>query len=208
MTEDEIKRLEALREYDILNSEPEKEFDRITELVATICDMPISFISMVDTNRHWFKSKHGSDICETPLDMSFCKYTIQYDDFYIIEDTHTEEEYKSMAIVTGSPFVRFYAGYPLIDPNGFTLGTICVIDTKPNKLNESQKKSIKLLSKDVIDKMIARKNKIEKEKFEYFFNFSEDLRCIVNFEGEIKKFNPHFTNFFKLSDKKHLKLIS
>lgn len=201
MTEDEIKRLEALREYDILNSEPEKEFDRITELVATICDMPISFISMVDTNRHWFKSKHGSDICETPLDMSFCKYTIQYDDFYIIEDTHTEEEYKSMAIVTGSPFVRFYAGYPLIDPNGFTLGTICVIDTKPNKLNESQKKSIKLLSKDVIDKMIARKNKIEKEKFEYFFNFSEDLRCIVNFEGEIKKFNPHFTNFFKLSDK-------
>lgn len=139
MTEDEIKRLEALREYDILNSEPEKEFDRITELVATICDMPISFISMVDTNRHWFKSKHGSDICETPLDMSFCKYTIQYDDFYIIEDTHTEEEYKSMAIVTGSPFVRFYAGYPLIDPNGFTLGTICVIDTKPNKLNESQK---------------------------------------------------------------------
>ncbi|MCZ8198207.1 MAG: response regulator [Flavobacterium sp.] len=205
MNEDEIKRLEALRGYDILNSDPENEFDRITELVATICDMPISFISIVDTNRHWFKSKYGSDICETPLDMSFCKYTIQSDDFYIIEDTHNEEEYKNMEIVTGSPFVRFYAGYPLIDTKGFTLGTICIIDTKPNKLSEFQKKSIKLLSEDVIDKMIARKNKIEKEKFEHFFNFSEDLKCIVNFKGEIKKFNPHFINFFKLSKKKAFK---
>lgn len=190
--ENERKRLAALRNYAILDSPAEGEFDRITQLASLICDMPISLLSFIDEDRQWFKSKVGMDQKETPRELTLCQFTIADAVFIEIEDVSRDKRYMDNELFITNPDVRFYAGYPLIDPNGYALGTLCVVDLKPNKLTDNQKKSMQLLAQEVIALVVERRQKEELKHFEQLFNLSNDLICITDSHGYFKKVNPAF----------------
>ncbi|MGY4537842.1 PAS domain S-box-containing protein [Mucilaginibacter sp. UYNi724] len=189
----EKERLKALHSYELLNSLSEEEFDRITELASLICDVPIALVSLVDENRQWFKSKIGLDIDETPRELAFCQYTIMGEGLFEVEDAAKDERFEENELVTAGPKLQFYAGYPLIDPDGFALGTLCVIDRNPNKLKAKQRRSLQLLAEEVMMLIIERRRKEELRNFEKLFLFSDDLICITGADGNLKKVNPAFT---------------
>jgi len=162
---DEKERLKALKNYAILDSLSEEEFDRITELASLICDVPISLISLVDDDRQWFKSKVGIDVSETPRGLAFCQYAILDTDTLEVEDATLDERFKANPLVTGDPNIRFYAGHPLIDPQGYALGTICVIDQEPRVLTGKQKRALQLLAKEAMNLIVERRQRAELKKF-------------------------------------------
>ena len=186
-------RLRALHSYDILDSLSEEEFDRLTELASLICETPISLVSLIDDNRQWFKSKVGLEASETPRDVAFCNYPVADNTFMEVEDATQDERFSSNALVTGGPKIRFYAGYPLTDPDGYTLGTLCVIDTKPRILSAAQKRALELLAQEVISLIMERRQKEELKSFEKLFGLSNDLICVAGTDGYFKKINPAFT---------------
>jgi diguanylate cyclase (GGDEF)-like protein len=132
----EKQRLATLRSIDILDTDPEERFDRLTRLARRVFDVPIALVSLVDENRQWFKSKVGVNACETPRDISFCGHAILGDGLFIIEDTLQDERFVDNPLVTGEPGIRFYAGMPLRYQNGAKLGTLCIIDREPRSLDD------------------------------------------------------------------------
>lgn len=190
----ETERQKALKNYDILDSLNEEEFDRITELAAIICNMPISLISLIDEDRQWFKSKVGLDATETPREYAFCNYAILETDVFEVKDASADDRFKDNPLVTGDPHIRFYAGHPIIDPDGFALGTVCVIDRQPGQLTDVQKKGLALLAKEVMALILERRQKAELKNFESLFQLSNDLICIAGLDGFFKKVNPAFSN--------------
>jgi PAS domain S-box-containing protein len=190
--ENEAQRLDALESYQILNSLEEKDFDRITEMASLICDVPISLISLLDENRQWFKSIVGLSVTQTSRDLSFCQYAIMNDVIMEIEDATKDERFKENALVTSDPNIRFYAGCPLIDPNGFALGTLCVIDRVPKVLNANQKRALELLAQEVMALIVERRQKQELKNFEKLFELSKDLLFVGATDGFFKKINPAF----------------
>ncbi|MGK9124142.1 PAS domain S-box protein [Olivibacter sp. SA151] len=190
--ENEKERVQALRNYDILDSLEEEDFDSITEAASLICDTPISLISLIDENRQWFKSKKGIDTVEMSRDISFCQYTILNDSVFQVNDTAKDSRFVHNPLVTGDPNIAFYAGYPLIDPRGYALGALCVIDKKPKELNEKQKRLLELLAKQVVTLILERKNTQEAKYFSKLFDISKDLISSVTSEGIIKMVNPAF----------------
>jgi two-component sensor histidine kinase len=127
-------RLDTLREYRILDTGPEEAFDRVTRMVADLFDAPIALVSLLDDCRQWFKSSYGLDVPETPRDISFCQYVISEDKPVVIVDVLGDERFRDNPLVTGDPFIRFYAGVPLRAYNGTILGTLCLIDRKERSL--------------------------------------------------------------------------
>lgn len=188
----EQKRLKFLKDYEILDSGYEYKFDRITELASIICEKPVSLISLLDEQRQWFKSKVGLDIEQTPRKMSFCQYAIMGDEFFEVQDATEDERFADNELVTGDPNIRFYAGYPLVDPNGYSLGTLCVIDQEPGHLNDKQKRALELLSEEAISLIVEHRRKKELDNFEKLFKISNDLICIVGANGDFKRVNPMF----------------
>ncbi|REA63032.1 hybrid sensor histidine kinase/response regulator [Dyadobacter luteus] len=188
--ENEKGRLEALENYQILDSLNEEEFDRITELASIICDTPIALVTLLDEKRQWFKSKVGLQLGETPRTIAFCQHTIMQDTLFEVQDTENDARFSNNPLVTGEPHIRFYAGYPLTDPSGFNLGTLCVIDRVPRYLTEKQKKALLLLSQEVIGLIVERRKKEELKNFENLFKLSPDLICISGTDGYFKKINP------------------
>lgn len=156
----EKARLDALMSYKILDSFPEKDFDDITKLAAEICNVPISLITLVDENRQWFKSKFGIDgLNETARIDSFCAHAINNpDELFIIENASQDERFHDNPYVVGGPNVSCYAGVPLVDSDGFALGSLCVIDDRPRKLDEHQLQSLKKLGNQVSKLLELRKN--------------------------------------------------
>jgi signal transduction histidine kinase len=152
----EKERLQALKSYEILDTETENIFDAVTKLAASICDVPISLISLIDENRQWFKSRHGLSATETSRDLSFCGHAINQDEIFYVEDATKDDRFKENPLVTGNPNVVFYAGKPLTDKQGFTIGTLCVIDTKPRKLSALQLEQLKLLGEQAIHLIQSR----------------------------------------------------
>ncbi len=134
----EDARLRSLKNLRILDTPPEDRFDQIVALAARVFDVPISYISMVDMNRQWFKSKHGIDVAETPRDISFCGHAILQNDPLIVPDLASDQRFSSSPLVTGVPFARFYAGMPVAVESGVNVGTLCVLDTKPRSLSDGQ----------------------------------------------------------------------
>lgn len=193
----ESARLEALRSYDILDTEHEDDFDRITKLASIICEVPISLITLIDENRQWFKSKAGldSDVNEIALDISFCQYVIQGTTFFEVEDAITDIRFKENPFVVGPPKVRFYGSIPLIDPAGHALGALCVVDTVPNKLSERQQEALELLAQEVIEKIVSRKTKRENRHATLFFRLSDQILLTIDKEQDFIKFNPAFTKY-------------
>jgi PAS domain S-box-containing protein len=155
--ENELKRLEILKQYQILDTLPERQFDDLSHLASIICQIPVSYISLVDQHRQWFKSKKGFDLLETPRDISFCAHTILQPDVMVIEDATLDPRFCDNPLVTGPPFIRFYAGAPIIVQEGVALGTLCVIDYKTNKLSSDQKEALKSLARQVADQLELRK---------------------------------------------------
>jgi PAS domain S-box-containing protein len=147
---DESQRLKKLKQYQVIDTESESIFDELTILASQICETKISVISLIDESRQWFKSTVGLDAKETPRDVSFCGHAIMDDEIFEIPDARLDERFTDNPLCVGAPHVIFYAGAPLITPEGYKIGTICVIDDNPKKLSQSQKNILKTLSKQVI----------------------------------------------------------
>lgn len=193
----ELERIKALKRYSIMDSLPEDEYDSITKLASFICETPISLVSLLDEERQWFKSAVGLDAKETAREISFCQYAIMGDGVYEVSNALDDNNFSENPLVTGDPNIRFYAGAPIKDEEGFNLGTLCVIDTVPRTLSEQQKEALQLLSHQVVSLLKLRKNNtklIETQKeFQNFISLSKDLVCIANVDGNYYKVNPAFT---------------
>ncbi len=145
----EEDRLTDLESYRIIDSRPEADFDELVELAGQICKCPISLISLLDKDRQWFKARKGLNVPETSRDIAFCSHAILQDQIMEVEDTKLDDRFHDNPLVTGDPNIRFYAGAPIVSPTGHKLGTICVIDHNPNKLDPDQEHALELLSRQV-----------------------------------------------------------
>jgi GAF domain-containing protein len=159
--QDEKRRLKVLWQYEVLDTVPEELFDDLTELAAHICEAPIALISLVDEKRQWFKSRVGIDVRETSKDVSFCAHAIKQTGLFIVADAAHDPRFAKNPLVTGEPNIRFYAGSPLISPDGYALGTLCVIDKVPRQLRPDQEQALKILSRHVVTQLELRRRSKE-----------------------------------------------
>jgi signal transduction histidine kinase len=159
LPDNEDDRLQALIEYEVLDTQAEQRFDDLTAIAAHICDTPISLISLIDTNRQWFKSKFGLEVTESPRELAFCAHTIlEPERVLIVPNAQEDERFANNPFVTSEPNIRFYAGAPLVTPDGFAIGTLCTIDCKPRELSPEQIKALQALSRQVISQLELRIN--------------------------------------------------
>lgn len=182
---EEQERLQKLLEYEILDTETEQVFDDLTLLASEICGTPISLITLIDHDRQWFKSKVGTEVSETEREIAFCSHAILQDHVFEVEDALRDERFHDNPLVAGNPDIRFYAGMPLKTPEGLPLGTLCVIDQKPNKLTPQQKRSLEILSREVIGQLelrvkTKRLEKANQFKTDFLSNMSHEIRTPLN----------------------------
>ncbi|WP_051293528.1 GAF domain-containing protein [Pseudoduganella violaceinigra] len=150
----EAERLAALYALLLLDTPPEERFDKIVEFAAQEFEVPIALISLLDTDRQWFKAAVGlGTTCETGRDISFCGHAIMRAEIMVVEDALLDPRFADNPLVTGAPFIRFYAGAPLILSNGYALGTLCIIDTRPRKLDEMELAILSTLRSLVIQEL-------------------------------------------------------
>jgi PAS domain S-box-containing protein len=156
LPDNEALRIQTLLQYKILDTPAEVAFDDLTRLASYICGTPIALISLVDENRQWFKSKVGLQQQETPRDQAFCAHTILQSDALIVPDATNDQRFASNPLVTSDPNIRFYAGVPLTDAEGYALGALCVIDYVPRELSPEQIQALQALGRQVIRQMDLR----------------------------------------------------
>ncbi len=156
--ENEFERLNTLRGYGILDTHPEDRFDELTWLAASICGTPLSLISLIDEDRQWFKSKTGLELNHTPRVDAFCAHTIMSPELFVVPDASQDPRFAANPLVVGEPHIRFYAGAPLVAPNGHILGALCVLDQVPRQLSGDQLESLRILSQQVMAQMVLEKN--------------------------------------------------
>ncbi len=224
----EQERLNKLLSYNILDTPEENDFDELVNLASSICKTPISLISLIDDKRQWFKAHFGLADRETPREISFCHHAIKEEELFVVADALLDVRFKENPLVTGHPDIRFYAGMPLTTTDGYNLGTLCVIDTKPRFLTDEQKHALKIISKQVTKQLdlklsyqnIKNYNELLEEKQtelkeanatkdKIFSIVAHDLRApLRNIKDILDMYNSgeldmeEFSNFIKLiSDK-------
>src|SRR5437763_16038583 len=151
-------RIAALEKYAILDTDPEQSFDDLTLLASFVCKTPIALISLIDEDRQWFKSRVGMTASETSRDIAFCSTAILQSDVFVVPDALQDERFRNNPLVVSDPHVRFYAGAPLINEDGYALGTHCVVDRALRELASEQKKALKALSRLVLGQLEFRRN--------------------------------------------------
>src|SRR6478672_8322582 len=187
----ETERLASLYSYNILDSPPEEDFTDIVDLVAYICQTPIAHISLIDRDRSWHKARKGLSDQELPRQFSFCTHTIFSGHPVIVEDARKDERFADNPSVLNDPFIRFYAGFPLITSGAQCIGTLCVVDTIPRKLNEHQLAALELLAKQVMKLLEERKRtqqlqqatRLEQERNAKLQRISDTQRHIMSILG-------------------------
>lgn len=156
---DEASRLACLREYGILDTAPEKSFDDIVVLAAHICSVPTALVSFVDRDRQWFKARVGMSVAQTPRDISFCTHAIQRPgELLLVPDARQDPRFANSPLVASDPHIRFYAGTPLVAPDGQTLGTLCIKDIVPRQLDTSQQAALEALGRQVVTLLELRRS--------------------------------------------------
>ncbi len=197
----ERNRLAALERYGIFDTPPEPEFDDFTRLASLICQTPIALISLVDESRQWFKSRVGVEVCETDRSISICQHAIQGSGLLEIPDARLDERFCANPLVTGEPYVRFYAGAPLTTPDGYRIGTLCVIDQEPRQLTVEQRDGLLRLARQVMRQMESRREHIKliqssealresNERTEQIIDSALDAVVTMDMDGLIISWNP------------------
>jgi len=190
---DEAERLQALASYELMGTLPETDFDEIARIASEICQMPIALVTLVGEKHQWFKGHHGTDIKQTPREIAFCSYTIMEPDKpHVVPDTRLDDRFMGNPLLESPLNVYFYAGVPLVNPEGYPLGTLCIIDQKPNQLNERQLSTLQALANTVAQMFELRrkmkhlemaKKKLEdtnREVAEMSYVLSHDLKSPLN----------------------------
>ncbi|TAF56377.1 MAG: sensor histidine kinase [Sphingobacteriia bacterium] len=148
---DDQRRLKELYRYQVLDTPAEDEFDDVVKLAAMICQAPMALISLMDAERQWFKAKWGIAAQEFPRDISFCGHTLLAEaEIFEVPDAQADEKFLDNPLVTGEPYIRFYAGVPLVSKNGFRMGTLSVMHTEPGELTAEQVQVLQILSRQVV----------------------------------------------------------
>ena len=152
---DEARRLRTLQSMCILDTPAEERFDRVTRLACRLFDVPIALVSLVDDERQWFKSRQGLDATETPREISFCGHSILSEEIFVVEDADLDERFSDNPLVCETPGIRFYAGAPLQASDGSRLGTLCLIDREPRRLDEGDREALRDLAGMVERELVA-----------------------------------------------------
>jgi diguanylate cyclase (GGDEF)-like protein/PAS domain S-box-containing protein len=199
LPQNEQERLAKLKEYNILDSEPEAVFDNMVQLASYICKTPIAAISLIDSDRQWFKSIVGVNVKETSRDIAFCAHTILQDDTFVIPDALKDERFFDNPLVTEGPEIRFYAGVPLITSNGYHLGTLCVIDTVARELQVEQLDAIKTLADSVTVHLDLRLSHVAIRKYvdklqisATIFDSTNEAIIVTDADNNFVTVNPAF----------------
>jgi len=197
----ETARLQALREYAIMDSEPEESFDELTRLAAHICQVPVSTISFIDADRQWYKSKVGmpEGMNDTPRNVSFCNHTVSAPGMIVIPDATKDPRFSSNPYVLGAPNVRFYAGYPLRSREGYGIGSICVVDVQPKELTDAQKSALEVLGHQAVLQLELRRTLREQKKA---------LQALQASEERFREFAGHVDDLFWIVEGGEIKFVS
>ncbi len=177
----EIQRLCALKEYRVLDTPPEEKFDDLTRLASQICEVPIALISLVESHRQWFKSKVGVTVQESLRNGAFCAHTILQSDLFIVPDARDDIRFLDNPFVIEPPNIRFYAGAPLQNSEGYTLGSLCILDIVPRDLTEQQKDALRVLSRQVVAQLELRRLTLKQKQ-----SRTPSLSLIDEYEGNVR----------------------
>lgn len=186
---EEYGRLCALESYSVMDTSPEDSFDRLVQLAATHFNVPIALVSLLDESRQWFKAKLGLDVAQTPKKISFCKFTILSDEVFVILDALEHDTFCDADLVVGDPRIRFYAGAPLVTKEGFRLGSICLIDSKPRaQFTRGEEEDLLRFAKIVIDELELRKAnlQLDREKTAAIIESKSKSSFLANMSHEIR----------------------
>ncbi|WNG13653.1 PAS domain S-box protein [Cystobacter fuscus] len=188
----EEKRLEALERHAILDTPPEREYDDVVQLAASLCGVPMALVSLVDRERQWFKANVGlPGVSETERCISFCTFAIEREELFVVEDAREDARFATNPLVTGAPFVRFYAGAPLQSEDGFLLGTLCVLDSVPRTLTETQRRDLLALKRQVELLLRLRlKVKQTEARNQQLLESSGDAVLLLDEGGDVLELNP------------------
>lgn len=201
----EIARLARLKKLAVLDTANEPLFDAITKLASQVCGTPIALISLIDEDRQWFKANVGLDnVSETPREYAFCGHTIEQDDILEVRDASLDPRFRFNPLVLGNPNIRFYAGVPLALPEGYNMGSLCVIDRSPGLLTEGQRIALKGLAEIVSQALVTRENAIASiqdhaSKLASIIENSEDAIYTKTLDGIITSWNPSAEKLFQYS---------
>lgn len=213
----EQDRLVALAETGLLDTRPEDDFDSLAKLASVICDTPMAMVTLVDSQRQWFKARVGIESQETSRDIAFCAHTILQSELFVVKDASEDPRFSHNPLVTGDPNIRFYAGAPLLTDDGHRLGTLCVIDHQPRELTDQQCEALELLAEQAnkqinlrraqrsLEVTMARSSVIQQELranqdlFHAFMDHSPFLASLKDSQGKIVYYNQQFADFFGIT---------